>query len=1548
MPPIASPASVDVLLVCAMKDEYDQVLKVSDGLLSTGWQEQTTPDRWKVAVGEFATVSGPPLRILTSHAVNMGREAVSALVSKLFHFYPAHCLAMSGICAGRRYKLSLGDVIFANLLWSYDAGKTTVENGITKFQADPLQYRPSDIWIQRMQSLTIDPGSSWLVDRPALSLEYQEDWVLLCCGSGSVPSQHPDRKGACPDWIPVLECLWKRQWLEQDSLNLTPKGREQASKLALLHLDGLRDTDPFKIHTAPLASGADVREEAGLFDRLSESMRKILGIDMEASVLGALAHAQNIPVLVAKGVQDYGDTFKDDRYRTFAARASAECLIALLRNNADLLPGREASATTQATPASFPGTTQESEAPPFIRDRTWGKLQPGVDAGSLDWQKRAAGDRSSSTTSQETRSSIPGFDTQPCFTAPLSPELLSQVTAIVIEQIKQAGIIQMPRETAAADSIAEDPVLHAKIDVYRDLFKDDHKQLLPAQREFLKLLESEALDGKPWARFRIETNLGAIAFGLGKESEGITRYETAYAIRPDDAKAITNLALARTLQGRFDEAMELAQRALETEPRADYAVCYLLQAAAACSYWQGDPETLIPADLIGSEPADIGLAEFLRRRNAPGWAERTLELSHRHPETEVFKRLKAMAILSLAVGDEGITVHPGTVPMADLNAAADELKALAERYLDIGYADPAELSAYLNNTGAAFRLTDRHAECEALLSRGLEKVPPDPVLIRLLASAQAVQGRRAAAIATLESDPDPENQLLKAELISLDNPTVALEALLKIDPTPLKPRLACHRWEMIGELALKTGKMEILESAVVALREQFPTEISADLLALRGEKQAGMGQEAVHEWLQAIASGLPPDVDMATRYFLAEEMRGQGLPEEASKLLEGFVSLERNHPPTILYLQSLAEARRDQAFRDAIAAAAPAVREAPAILWTIAIHAWHADDLATAYSAIERLLAHAPEVAMARRLKIEILIRQDRATEVRAELDKPVEALDWTRTEEACRIASLLAHFGYIERAVAFAYRLFLGHRDEAPAWMALLSILLSPRQVAEDSAERWRVETVAPDAAVDLLYDDGMKSFFIVEPDAGLRQLDQDSWEPGHRLVKSLTGLRAGERFKGADGREGMVVQLRHKYIARLNYITERYEKRFPEIFGIRRITVDPTQPDWLDQLIAELKANSESVAQEQEQYLREGWPLGVSAHRLGQDTIDVAAGFARQGIPLKVAVGREEDRNEAFRAVLQNARKGCVLDLWTLWTAWRLRALEVVAEICGSIHLPQSVMDRLRYRRETIDLSSRDGLRSASYEDGRMAVLEVAPEVLREWRDDLDELIAWAENHTTIHPLVLGEDLPSELRQFYRDGDSDLFDSLTLARQEGVLLVSDDLVIRNIGRTLAGVPSVWLHPLFWMGRERGLIDLDTLTRWTAALVEAGQDYTSVTGKMLVRALQLDAAEGVAPGYYFKTLTRAIGGKTAKPVSHLSVCAECLHCLWMNARAVSYRASATGLLLRQLIHDRQSDYIQTLRVLFNWAWPLLPLRDYLWQWAQGHCLLQDILAENR
>lgn len=1125
-----------------------------------------------------------------------------------------------------------------------------------------------------------------------------------------------------------------------------------------------------------------------------------------------------------------------------------------------------------------------------------------------------------------------------------TPDFAALVAAQVMEQMRGAAVTAAPRESAARAD--EDPALHARIDTFRDLVKDQSEPLL-AEKGLLALLEKEDLSAKPWARYRIETNLASIAMDLGREAEAATRFEAAHAIRPDDPNALANLALARTIQGRFEEAMNAAQAALDGEPRADHAVGYLLQAAAR-SDWRGDPETLIPTDLAGSAHADIGMAEFLRRRDVPSWAERSIEMARRHAELPEFKRVRAIAVLSLAI-ESGAIIPGGHGPVtsAELNAAADDMKALVEHCLNVGFSDAHDLMVHLNNAAVLLRLCERHAESEAILVRGLPKVGDQPQLRRLLALARSVQDRDDEAIVALDGDTDPENQILRAELQAAAGEVAgALKSALAIEADNLPERLQRLRWRIIGESALRLDDRASLGAAVAGLRALDPQDIGASLLEIRGERKSVADEEVAQERLRTLAASMPSDLDMLSRYLLAAELRNQDLPEESSRLLEGHVDLTRPSPSTSLFLQSLAAARRDAAFRAALAEAAPEVRNDPATLWTVAAHAWNLGDLASSMAAVDALLSQAPNEPRARLLKIEILIRQDRSVELFAELEKPLERLAWKQPSDQFRLASLLGHFGFAERAADLAYRLFIRHRDLSRAWMTLSMLVLDDGRGDKDTPRLWNATTIGPNAAVDLVYDDGAEAFFVVEPDVALRKLDPESWEPDHALVRAVAALRTADRFVGPDRREGVVRQVRHKYVARLHYVMEHHETRFPEITGFKRISVDVEQPGGLDGLIKQIKARHDWILEEETQYLNGPMPLGVLAHRVGMDTIEVAGGLAGHGVKLKVAAGNLGEREAAALAVRVNARQGCVLDLLAFWTAWRLEALQAMRATCGSIHLPQSVLDRLRARREQFEFAVRDGHKSAGYDNGKIVLHEVSAEVVAGLRDEVDRAVAWAEANTTVLPVVASDDLPKGLREHLRLGRFDVFDSLILARQSGKLLVTDDLPTREVDRVLGGNGGAWLHVVFGMALDWKHIDLDQYVRWSAYLVDAGHSYLGVSGAVLAHAAHLDADSGDAPGYLFRTLSRMIGGRSAEPVSHVQATVGCLQDLWHDHRSVGFRQPVTGHLLRQLVRERERDYPIMLRTLLVSARGSPELTYYIQGWLRGHFMLEKVLGE--
>jgi nucleoside phosphorylase len=104
-------------------------------------------------------------------------------------------------------------------------------------------------------------------------------------------------------------------------------------------LDAIRSAFPgqkpataLSIHIGPLASGAAVLADQDRFNEVKEQHRKLLGVDMEAYAVMAAAAEMPAPrpdVLVLKGVSDFANAKKDDRFRHYAAFTSARVLAAL-------------------------------------------------------------------------------------------------------------------------------------------------------------------------------------------------------------------------------------------------------------------------------------------------------------------------------------------------------------------------------------------------------------------------------------------------------------------------------------------------------------------------------------------------------------------------------------------------------------------------------------------------------------------------------------------------------------------------------------------------------------------------------------------------------------------------------------------------------------------------------------------------------------------------------------------------------------------------------------------------------------------------------------------------------------------------------------------------------------------------------------------------------------------------------------------------------------------------------------------------------------------
>jgi nucleoside phosphorylase len=327
---------VDVLIITALKMEYDAAKAHLQG-----WVPPRHRDKHPHGRGTLPRANGDHLTVALAHAPRMSGRHAGPVATALSAGLSPTCLAMSGVCAGNPAEVALGDVVVAEMTYEYDEGKQTAD----EFLADHRQYQLDSRWIQAAQHL--DP--SGLDSFGPASEDEAAIWLLERLYLGQEPTKHPafHRYFPAGTWTTRTETIASEGLIERDHPGwaLTADGREYIERVRYDDVDGPRRL-PFAIAVAPMASGSHVAKDGASWDMLRRTgVRTVTGLEMEAATIATVAEAERVPHwLVVKGVMDHADPNKDDRYKEFAARASAEVLYALLERLVD--PARTGGAAT--------------------------------------------------------------------------------------------------------------------------------------------------------------------------------------------------------------------------------------------------------------------------------------------------------------------------------------------------------------------------------------------------------------------------------------------------------------------------------------------------------------------------------------------------------------------------------------------------------------------------------------------------------------------------------------------------------------------------------------------------------------------------------------------------------------------------------------------------------------------------------------------------------------------------------------------------------------------------------------------------------------------------------------------------------------------------------------------------------------------------------------------------------------------------------------------------------------------------------------------------
>jgi len=328
----------DVLIITALREELEAAkgagLAPAPGEPGVSrWEESDARSSAPYWWGEYLGRGGRQWTVALARPTGMSGRLTAPTTTTMVDRLRPSCLGMSGVCAGNPGDTGLGDVVVAEVAYEWDEGKHSPSG----FVGDHRQVALDPRWLRAAQDF--DPAR--LASHGPASADEAMLWLLERLHRDQDPRKHPARDRYFPEgtWVPRL-AQWEDDGViardRDGAVVLTDDGTRLVRRRMYDDVDGPQRL-PFGVLVAPMASGSAVVADASIWPRLAQmGIRKVAAVEMEAATVATVAREREIPRwLVAKGVMDHADMRKDDRYKRFAARASAEVLFALLD---DLVP----------------------------------------------------------------------------------------------------------------------------------------------------------------------------------------------------------------------------------------------------------------------------------------------------------------------------------------------------------------------------------------------------------------------------------------------------------------------------------------------------------------------------------------------------------------------------------------------------------------------------------------------------------------------------------------------------------------------------------------------------------------------------------------------------------------------------------------------------------------------------------------------------------------------------------------------------------------------------------------------------------------------------------------------------------------------------------------------------------------------------------------------------------------------------------------------------------------------------------------------------------
>ena len=1023
------------------------------------------------------------------------------------------------------------------------------------------------------------------------------------------------------------------------------------------------------------------------------------------------------------------------------------------------------------------------------------------------------------------------------------------------------------------DSIIHDEVV-SQINEYAALVRDQPSTALKLLESLLERHGSTASDH---IRFRIVSNIAGCHLNLGNQEVAAKGFIEAFDLDPENPKAIANKALGFLINEDWDNLKSFAEANLPVHPdNARLAAFYIHSLIGDKTIH--DPLEHVPEAVRSSEEVTIANVQWLMKRGNDGewWEEAEAAYKVYRKNDEVLE-LYAGALLEQVI-KQSVLVYGLELGEADQGNVQKAIKIYASLWSKIcknRTVREGEVSIPINLV-SAYRIRGQLAEARKVGEQALDLFRPNEELKISLAAvfvAQQEFDRALELISDVKDYPEIIRMRFVIALETKDWRTITGLVSNKLDSFPKGERTFPAAIGVIAKakLAPSEKRRSILEKH----QNDFQGDACALIPLAQYCRLHGFIDFSDNYYAAAIKAVKSGDDRMDSRTSVAQEAMDREQYETAIDMLYGFVPVDRKSQALVLLAQALISLYpiRQQAidFFEELPSHIRELHDFQKMEGVLLFNSGNPHDAIGPFSGAYEKRTCVENVTLL--IRAHLLAGDKEAVKLLLSdpnLDKlPGSSLD------RLHLCYFLIHIGLNERAIDLAYDALI-EGDNSPDVVAkYISVVLklSPQfkgRVYDEVAEGVWVRFTSQNN----------KTYRVIVGESADR-LWGERGDLSNAFISQALGKKVNGQFEYTNASNTTEIwtisEIKPRWLQAFHYLGELLGERYPEIRDVAVLPIDIDNNN-IQAILDKVRQHSQAFHNRATPYLKGEIPLSLAAWGVAGGPVAFANHLVSTGKSIQVSYGSESEYSEARLLIDSNDASGVVIDAFTAWRAAELGILPILRKCLGALLIPASEMTILQEMVQSRDDLSSQETMYLTYHEGKYLRQIITPEEQNDGLNKMKEFIAEIEKECRIEAVVIPDSLPDAVEQIIKSPAGDALFCAVLARERNMLLLCEDMVMRQFARFLLDVKGIWIHSVLFSAMENETLARNEYSDLLVELARRGHFHIPMSLKDMISVFERDESPDLTQ---LRILCRAFGSMTADRDLHVEVAVDFINRIW-------------------------------------------------------------------